>query len=55
MAGIRRSKSTAVHQKKPVLVADLERMMAGAPAGLLGLRDAALLLVLPSWRRQWRA
>lgn len=45
MAGIRRSKSTAVRQKKPVLVADLERMIVGAPAGLLGQRDTALLLV----------
>ena len=45
MAGIRRSKSTAAHQKKPVLVADLERMVGGVPSNVLGLRDAALLLV----------
>ena len=45
MAGIRRSKSTAARQKKPVLIRDLERMVATAPANLLGMRDTALLLV----------
>ncbi len=45
MAGIRRSKSTAAKSKKPVLVADLERMLASLPDSLLGRRDRALLLV----------
>ncbi len=45
IAGIRRSKGTAARQKKPIVVADLERMIAALPANLLGLRDTALLLV----------
>jgi integrase len=46
MAGIRRVKGTApATQKKPLLVADLERIMAALPENLLGCRDAALLLV----------
>ncbi len=45
MAGIRRSKGTAAKSKKPVLVDDLERMLAGLPDNLLGCRDRALLLV----------
>ena len=44
MAGIRRAKSAAPVQKKPPLAADLERMLAGLPENLAGLRDAALLL-----------
>jgi integrase len=45
MAGIRRVKSTAPRQKKPVLVADLARMLAALPGDLGGVRDRALLLV----------
>ena len=46
MAGIRRVKGTAPGtQKKPLLVADLERVVAALPENLLGARDAALLLV----------
>ena len=45
MAGIRRSKGTAAVAKKPVLVADLQAMLATLPDSLLGLRDRALLLV----------
>src|SRR4051794_1237693 len=44
MSGIRRAKGTAPGQKKPVLVPDLERMLAIVPDNLFGLRDAALLL-----------
>jgi integrase len=45
MAGIRRSKGTAPLSKKPVLVSDLERMLAGLPDKFIGCRDRALLLV----------
>ena len=45
MAGIRRSKGTAVKAKKPVLAPDLRRMLETLPDTLLGLRDRALLLV----------
>jgi len=44
MSGIRRAKGTAAKSKKPVLVADLECMLAGLPDNLLGCRDRALLL-----------
>ncbi len=45
MSGIRRLKGTAAKSKRPVLVADLERMLTGLPDTLLGCRDRALLLV----------
>ncbi|HWQ57248.1 MAG TPA: site-specific integrase [Bryobacteraceae bacterium] len=45
MAGIRRAKGTAAQAKKPVLVADLARMLATLPDSLLGVRNRALLLV----------
>ncbi len=46
MAGIRRVKGTApATQKKPLLVAELERVVTALPENLLGARDAALLLV----------
>jgi integrase len=45
MAGIRRAKGVAAAQKKPLLTADLERMIASLPPTLMGRRDAALLLI----------
>lgn len=45
MAGIRRTKGTAQLAKTPVLVDDLKRMVSRLPAGLLGVRDRALLLI----------
>lgn len=43
--GIRRAKGTAPAQKTAVLTADVRAMVAKLPAGLLGIRDRALLLV----------
>lgn len=45
MAGIRRSKGTAVSSKQAVLVDDLKRMVALIPDSTIGLRDRAVLLV----------
>jgi integrase len=45
MKGIRRTLGVAPHPKAPVRVPELRAMLAAAPAGLLGLRDRALLLV----------
>jgi integrase len=45
MAGIRRSLGTAAKAKRPVLVPDLQALLAALPDNLLGLRDRALLLV----------
>lgn len=45
LKGIKRTHGTAVVQKAPVLTDDLRLMLRGMPAGLLGLRDRALLLV----------
>lgn len=45
MQGIRRSLGTAQASKTPALVADVKRMVAALPDGLLGDRDRALLLV----------
>lgn len=45
MAGIRRSYGTAAIAKRPVLVPDLQRLLAALPDTLLGLRDRALLLL----------
>jgi site-specific recombinase XerD len=42
--GIRRSKGTAEEGKKPLLTADLKKIIAGLPADLQGVRDWALLL-----------
>lgn len=44
MAGIRRTLGTANDSKRPVLVPDLQAMLEQLPAGLLGLRDRAILL-----------
>lgn len=43
--GIRRTKGTAPSQKAPVTIAELRRMVEELPAGILGVRDRALLLV----------
>lgn len=43
--GIRRTHGTAQHQKAPATVDTLRRMIAALPAGILGARDAALLLL----------
>lgn len=45
MAGIRRRKGTAPGSKAPTLIEDIRRMAASLPAGNLGTRDHALLLV----------
>ena len=45
MAGIRRNKGTAQVAKTPVLVEDLKRMIGQIDAGLLGVRNRALLLL----------
>jgi integrase len=44
MKGLRRTKGTAHHQKDPLLTPDIRQIVA-AGTGLLGLRDAALLLM----------
>jgi len=45
LAGIRRTVGVAQRQAAPLLGADLRRVVAVLPAGLLGARDRALLLV----------
>jgi site-specific recombinase XerD len=45
MAGVRRSKGTAPHPKKPILIEDLRRMLEALPGTLAGMRDRALLLI----------
>ncbi len=45
MAGIRRAKGTAPAAKAAALTQDIRAMVAALPAGLLGARDRALLLV----------
>lgn len=45
MAGIRRSRGTASTAKRPLLVPELQALLAALPENLLGLRDRALLLV----------
>jgi len=45
MAGIRRRLGTAASPKRPVLVPDLQAMLATVPGNLLGLRDRAILLL----------
>jgi integrase len=45
MQGIRRAIGVAPQPKAPVRVPELRAMLATTPAGLLGLRDQALLLV----------
>jgi len=42
--GIKRKKGTAQQGKKPLLTADLRRMLAALPRDLQGVRDRALLL-----------
>jgi integrase len=51
MAGIRRSKDTAPEVKAPTLTDDIRTMVAALPAGLLGARDRALLLLGFAFRR----
>jgi integrase len=45
MAGLRRELGVAPKRKKPVLVPDLQKMLAGIPDTLLGRRDRAVLLL----------
>jgi site-specific recombinase XerD len=45
MKGIRRTKGTAPAQKAPALTDDIRGMMDTADAGLIGLRDRALILL----------
>jgi len=43
--GLRRETGVAPARKRPVIVADLKRMVAALPESLLGKRDRALLLI----------
>jgi len=45
MSGIRRAKGTAQEGKTPILVNDIQAMIAMLPDNLLGTRDKALLLL----------
>lgn len=45
MAGIKRTLGTAQQGSEPLLISDIRRIIAAAPANLLGLRDRALVLV----------
>lgn len=45
MSGIRRTKGVAPQSKTPVLTEDVLAMLAALPAGVLGVRDRALLLM----------
>jgi site-specific recombinase XerD len=45
MAGIRRSRGTASTAKRPLLVPELQALLAALPDNLLGCRDRALLLL----------
>jgi integrase len=44
-SGIRRSLGTTQQGKSPAVTADIRRMIAELPAGILGVRDRALLLI----------
>jgi len=45
LKGIRRTKGTAVSQKSPALTDDIRLMVEATDAGLIGLRDRALILL----------
>jgi integrase len=45
LKGIRRTKGTAATQKAPTLIADIRAMVAATDAGLIGIRDRALILL----------
>ncbi len=45
MAGIRRSKGTAQNGKAPTMTEDIRSMVQALPDNLIGIRDAALLLL----------
>jgi len=45
LKGIRRTVGVAQAGKKPLLTADMRKLIAGLPGGLLGIRDRALLLM----------
>jgi site-specific recombinase XerD len=45
LKGIRRTVGVAQAGKKPLLTADMQKLIAGLPGGLLGVRDRALLLM----------
>jgi len=45
MAGIRRRRGTAATAKRPLLIPDLQALLAAVPENLLGRRDRALLLL----------
>jgi integrase len=45
LRGIKRVHGTAPNQKAPVLTEDLRLMLRHTPAGMIGIRDRALLLV----------
>jgi integrase len=45
LRGVRRTLGTAQERKNPLLISDIERIVASAPAQLIGLRDKALVLL----------
>jgi integrase len=45
LKGIRRTKGTAATQKAPTLIEDIRAMVGATDAGLIGLRDRALILL----------
>lgn len=45
LRGVRRTLGTAQERKSPLLLGDIERIVAACPARLLGLRDRALVLL----------
>ena len=45
LKGIRRAIGTAQHGKKPLLAADIRRIIAHCPKNLTGTRDRALILI----------
>jgi site-specific recombinase XerD len=45
LRGVRRTLGTAQERKNPLLISDIERIVASSPERLIGLRDKALVLV----------
>lgn len=45
LRGVRRTLGTSQDQKTPLLIGDIQRIVASSPAKLIGLRDCALVLL----------
>lgn len=45
LRGVKRTLGVAQERKRPLMPADLERMISACPVGLLGMRDRSLLLL----------